>query len=120
MRTPARFSIKGDQSIRRWVVGAEDASDPVLKAGLKGLGLQSDQQSADTVAGGNAAGQGENLMEPIGMNRGPAMDGGGAITATEDTTDRDDDDVREEVFAIAGVAWVRQRLEVTTDGADIN
>lgn len=51
---------------------------------------------------------------------GPAMNGGGPIAAAEDATHGDDDDVAEEMFAIACVARVGERLEVTTDGADID
>jgi hypothetical protein len=51
---------------------------------------------------------------------GPTMNGGGAIAAAEDAAHGDDDDVAEEVFTIAGVPRVGERLEVTTDGADVD
>ena len=51
---------------------------------------------------------------------GPTMNGGGAIATAEDAAHGDDDDVAEEVFAIARVARVGEGFEVTTDGADID
>jgi hypothetical protein len=44
----------------------------------------------------------------------------GPVTSAEDATDRDHGDIDEEMLAIAGVSGVRERFEVTADGADIN
>src|SRR3954451_15771452 len=51
---------------------------------------------------------------------GPAMDGGGSIASAEDAADGDDDDIDQEVLAIARVPRIGERFEVGAEGADIN
>ena len=55
-------------------------------------------------------------MKPIGAIDSPAMNGGGSITVAEDATNGDDDDVAEEVFAIACTPGIGKRLKVRADG----
>ena len=51
---------------------------------------------------------------------GPAMDGGGAVAPADDAADGDDDDIDQEVLAIARVPGVGERFEVGADGADVD
>src|SRR5512135_1833131 len=51
---------------------------------------------------------------------GPAMDGGGSIASAEDAADGDDDDIDQEVLAIARVPRIGERFEVGAAGADVN
>ena len=59
-------------------------------------------------------------MQPSSAIDGPAMNGGGASAIAKDAADGNDDDVTEEVFAIARVTWIGERLKVRADGFDID
>src|SRR5437868_4246672 len=50
----------------------------------------------------------------------PAVHGRRAIATAQDATDRDDNDIDEEVFAIARMPGIGQRLEVASNRADID
>jgi len=59
-------------------------------------------------------------VKPIGAVDGPAMNGGWSIAIAQDAADRDDDDVAEQMFAIARMAWVAEGLKVRTNRFDID
>ncbi len=59
-------------------------------------------------------------MQPISAINGPAMNGGGSVAIAEDAANGDDDDIAQEVFAIARVPGIGKRLKVRADGFDID
>ena len=116
-----------DRSCRRWRragpgrrrrSGSRRRSSP--GSTLEGLGLEGHEQAADAIARGDAVGQGEELVQPDPPVLGPAMDGRRAIAAADHAADGDDDDIDQQMFAIARVPGVGERLEVGADGADID
>src|SRR5579862_3322266 len=109
MRAAASLAVDGDEPIELGVVGRDGVGDPILETALKGLGLEGDEQSANSIARRNAVGQGEEFAQPIGAVGGPAMNGGGAIAIAQDAAGGDYDNVAEEVFTIARMARIGKR-----------
>lgn len=120
MRPAAGLAVDGDETCGIVGVGRDRITDPGLEAALKRLGLQRHEQPSDAVARGDAVGQGEVLGQPGCPMLGPAMDGGGSIAPAEDAADGDDDDIDQEVLAIARVPRIRERFEVGAEGADVD
>ena len=60
------------------------------------------------------------LTQPVYLKCGPAMNSRRTITPAEDAADRNHGDIDEEMFAIACVPGIGERVEVTADGTDIN
>src|SRR4051794_27838472 len=106
MRATARLTVDGNESLELVVVRHHRVGNPVLKAALKGLGFQSQQEPTNAVARGDAVGQQEILSQPIHLKCGPAMNGRRTLTAAEDAANRNHGDIDEEMFAIACVSGV--------------
>jgi len=111
VRTAAGLAVDGDESIGRGVVGRDGVGDPILEAALEGLGLEGDEQSANAIARGDTVGQGEEGVQPILAIDSPAMNGGRSIAVAENAANGDDDNVAQEVFAIACVPRIGKGTE---------
>ena len=120
VRAATGLAVDGDESLDLRVIRRCNLSDPVLETELEGLRLESHEQSADAVARRDAVGQCQDLVQPIGSIDGPTMNGGGAIAIAQDAADRDDDDVAEQMFTIARVSRIGQRLKEGTYGFHID
>ena len=120
MGAAARLAVNGDESIRLGIVRREGVGDPILEATLESFGLEGDEQSTNAITRGDAIGQGEDGVQPISAINGPAMNGGGSVAIAEDAANGDDDDIAQEVFAIARVPGIGKRLKVRADGFDID
>ena len=83
-----------------------ESRDPGPEAGLEGLGIETVEDAFEGVMRGNTVGQGQEAVQP----GAPALTEGGdllpVISATEDGTDGDDDDVEQEVQAAVSPARV--------------
>src|SRR5450755_4482323 len=83
MRATARFAVDGDESIGLGVVRDNGVGDPFLEAMLEGFGFESDEQSANAIAGRNAVGKREDFAKPIRVAEGPAMNGSRSIAIAQ-------------------------------------
>jgi len=120
VRPATGLAVDGDQTCESVGVGQDRIADPGLETALERPGLQGHEQPTDAAARGDAVGQGEVLGQPRRPMLGPAMDGGGPVASAGDAADRDDDDIGQEVLAIARVPRIGERFEVRADGADVN
>ena len=94
--------------------------DPGLETVLKGFGLQSDEDAAKAIAGGNAVGKREVLAEPLLAFGGPPMNGRRPVATAEDAGDANDDRLDQQVLPIPRVTGVFERFEVGTNRGDIH
>jgi len=104
------FAVDGDEaSLTRRGIRRQRLGDPVLKALLKGVGLEGNKQATHAIAGGNAVGQFEVLREPNFPKCGPAVSGRGPFAPADDGREANDRNIDEPMFEIAGVPRVGQR-----------
>src|SRR5206468_3808762 len=89
VRAAAGLAVDGDQAKRAAGVDRDRVGDPGLEAALEGFGLEGHEQATDAVARGDAVGQVEVPGQPGCPMSGPAMDGGGTVTAADDAADGD-------------------------------
>src|SRR6516165_7674535 len=120
MRAATRLAVDGDEAFAHGTVAGKGVGDPGLETALEGFGFESKEQSADAIARGNAVRQGQMLSKPVFAFFCPAMHGRRAIATAQDAADRDDDDIDEEVFAVACVPGIGKRLEVGSNRANID
>jgi len=108
VRSAAGLAVDRHEASGLVAVDRDRVGDPGPEAALEGLGFQRHEKPSDAIARGDAVGQGEVQGEPRLPVPGPAMDGGGSITPADDSADRDDGDIDQEVFAIPNVPRVRR------------
>ena len=79
-----------------------------------------DESAPEAIARRQTVGEREMFFQPVVMERGPAMNGRGAVTAADDAADGDDDNVPKKVFAIARMTRIGEGLKERTNGFDID
>jgi hypothetical protein len=125
VRATTTLAIDGEESLRgrSGSIGsdrADDRRDPRLKSLLNGFGLPGNEDAAKAIAGENAVGEREVLPQSILAFGRPPRDGHRPATTAEDARNAGDDDLDEQGLAIARVARVFERFEVSSDRGHIH
>jgi len=113
MRTTQRLPVDRNHFLfpRRGLTGSRlvagtQSADPILKTSLKCGRFQHCQQTSDRVVGGDSVGQFKIPFQPVSIRCGPDTNRLWPIASCNDGTNRDHNEIAEQVFSIHGASGI--------------
>ncbi len=120
MRTATSLAVDRHQTAFALGIRGENPGRPRPKTFPEGLGPEHHEQPAEAIPRRQSVRQGQAIFQSLFMKGGPAMNRGAPVKAADDPAHRNDDNIDQQMFAIASMPGIFRRLKISADRTDID